>query len=72
MKKKLLILAFSFVALSAFAERKPDIVLITDCGTVHTVPDGIYTDDEICDILDAWTMIDCGYDPDPDQNGYPN
>lgn len=26
-------------------------------------------DDELCDMLDAWTMIDCGYDPDPNQHG---
>lgn len=71
MKKFLLICTLFYSALFAYAGPEPyvNIVLITDCGTVHTVRDGVYTDDELCDMLDAWTMIDCGYDPDPNQHG---
>lgn len=58
MKKIFLCAVIAFVATATYA--KEDIQrIITDCGTVHTIPNDA-TEREACEWLDYWSNVDCG------------
>lgn len=59
MKKYFAFLAL--IALTSFSYAATEIAqaIITDCGTVHQIPDSA-TEEQACLLLDFWSDIDCG------------
>lgn len=55
MKKYLLF--FALIALT-YAAVEISQAIITDCGTVHQIPDSA-TAEEACMLLDSWSKKDC-------------
>lgn len=55
--KKMILCALVTLATAAYAQEMPQFI-ITDCGTIHQIPDDA-TVDEACDWLDFWSSIDC-------------
>lgn len=58
MKKFLLCSAVALFASVALASGTPRYI-ITDCGTIHQIPEDA-TPRDACDYIDAWSNIDCG------------
>lgn len=58
MKKFLLCSAVALFASAALASATPQYI-ITDCGTVHQIPDNA-TPGDACDYIDVYSNIDCG------------
>ncbi len=58
MKKYLLL--FALIALTSLSYAAVEIsqAIITDCGTVHQIPD-CATAEEACMLLDSWSKKDC-------------
>ena len=58
MKKYLLF--FALIALTSLSYAAVEIsqAIITDCGTVHQIPDSA-TAEEACMLLDSWSKKDC-------------
>lgn len=59
MKKFFICAAVALLAFVADAREEEPQFVITDCGTVHQIPDNA-TDDQALDLLDYWTETDCG------------
>lgn len=57
MKKLFLCAAITLLTSAANAEEMPQYI-ITDCGTIHQIPDNATTD-EACDWVDYWSSVDC-------------
>lgn len=63
MKKVLLVVALVLGAISVKADPQ---AVITDCGTVHQIPDDA-TVEEAIKLLNYWASIDCKDDKDHEQ-----
>lgn len=55
--KKLFLCAMVVVATTVLAKATPQYIM-TDCGTVHQIPDNSSID-EACEWIDYWSSIDC-------------
>lgn len=58
MKKYLLLFALAALTSFSYAAEKIIQAIITDCGTVHWIPDDA-TEKEACEWLDYWSAHDC-------------
>lgn len=57
MMKKLFLCAMVVIATTVLAKATPQYIM-TDCGTVHQIPDNASID-EACEWIDYWSSVDC-------------
>lgn len=59
MKKYFVFLALIVLTSLSYAAVEISQSIITDCGTVHQIPDDATVEDA-CMLLDSWSKKDCG------------